>query len=275
MTYRRRTIRREFTLDGLGLHSGVPVTVRFRPSSEGIRFFLGAQSWTAIPENVTDTTRCTKLGEISTVEHAMSALAGADVTDVDVLLSAPELPALDGSSKEYYEPLIESGSEELGEVEAPGLFSRVFLQEGDVKIAISSGDGRWRFLFDPGARWPGAQEFEAHLPDDYAKEVGPARTFGFESELPMIRAAGLAKGLNEQSALVLGADGYLNPPARFEKEPARHKLLDAVGDLYLAGVPIRFLNVVCERSGHASHVRAARLIQESLQQPQTHGTFPI
>ncbi len=260
MTYARKTVRRQAEFEGLGLHSGVPVRVTVNPGNGGIVFRNGVQAWPATPESVTDTRRCTKLGDISTVEHLMSALAAVEITDAEVEVSAPELPAMDGSAAPYYAGLLEAGLEELGESETGELFSRIFVPDGEAKVAISAGTGHWRYEFHTGDRWPGLQVFETKdVVADYGAKIAPARTFGFEEELPMIAAAGLAKGLDETSALVLGQHGYLNE-ARSLDEPVLHKMLDAIGDLYLAGIPIRFLNVTAARTGHTANVKAAALL---------------
>lgn len=264
MILHRRTLRHEVRFEGRGLHSGNPVVVRFVPSSYGIRFSLGSEFVKAIPANVTDTTRCTRLGSISTIEHAMAALAGREITDLDIVLTAPEMPALDGSSKVYVESLQQEVFEPLGETEIPDLFSRVFVQEPNAKVALSAGNGHWRYEFSSTDVWPKFMEFEAlDVVAAFPDEIGPARTFGFEHELPAIRAAGLAQGLDLDSALVIGEAGYMNE-ARFPDEPARHKLLDAVGDIYLAGVPIRYLNLVAERTGHRMHVAAAQRLRDAI-----------
>jgi UDP-3-O-[3-hydroxymyristoyl] N-acetylglucosamine deacetylase len=180
-----------------------------------------------------------------------------------VEVSAPELPALDGSSKEYVDGLTVVGQSPLGEAEIQPLFTRVFVQEERWKIAVSNGGGHWRYCFESD-KWPIEQVFEV---DDvvaaYANQIAPARTFGFEDEIPSIRELGLAKGLDLDKALIVGSNGYVND-ARFPDELARHKLLDTIGDLYLAGVPIRFLNVVAERSGHTANVKAAAILREAV-----------
>jgi len=228
---------------------------------------MGSEMVSATPENVADTTRCTKLGPISTIEHAMAALAGLEITDVDVVLDAPELPALDGSASTFAECLAGVGFEVGESVEWPDLFSRVFIHEPEGKIAISAGSGQWRYEFQSDAQWPRYQDYETFdVVEDFRTEIAPARTFGFEAEIPAIRAAGLAQGLDFESALVIGAEGYVNEP-RFPDEPARHKLLDAIGDIYLAGIPIRFLNLVGERSGHRINVEAARRLREAVGPP--------
>ena len=264
MTFPHRTLRNSVRLDGFGLHSGAAVTVTIHPGRGGIYFRSGAERVEARPENVTDTTRCTRLGGISTVEHVMSAFAGLGITDAEVELSSPELPAMDGSASALVGAILTTGTEDTGTFELAPPFSRVFLQEGEIKIAVGKGDGHWRFEYDAGTRWPGAMTFE--LPttvEGYANEVAPARTFALMEELPPIFMAGLAKGLDQDSALVLGIEGYKNTP-RFPDEPARHKLLDLIGDLYLSGVPIAALNVVATRSGHRTHVKAAALLAQAV-----------
>lgn len=264
MNFTRQTLNTSVGLEGLGLHSGEPVTVTIHPGERGIWFRCGSHVVQAIPENVTDTTRCTRLGEISTIEHLMSALAGLDITDAEVELSTPELPAMDGSAKPFVEALMTVGRSVLGETQLKDPFSRIFVQEPDAKMAISRGSGHWRYTFETGERWPGTQIFESeHIDQVYVEAVAPARTFGFAEEIPVIIERGLARGLNLETALVIGETGY-NNYALFEEEPARHKLLDAMGDLFLAGVPPRFLNVAAERTGHRANVKAAQLLWQAI-----------
>lgn len=240
------------------MHSGVPVKVTVNPREEaGIVFRYCEEKVQAIPENITDTTRCTRLGLISTVEHLMSAFAALGIAAVEIEVSAPELPALDGASKIYIEGLANAGIVDFDKVEITGPFARVFLTHEGGEIAIAKGTGRWRYVFEGGDRWPPYQDFEVHADAaTYASEIAPARTFGFSDEIEKIRAAGLAKGLDEKTALVLGESGYVNP-SLFPDEPARHKLLDLMGDLYLSGVPISVLDVVGHRTGHTANVLAA------------------
>jgi UDP-3-O-acyl N-acetylglucosamine deacetylase len=264
MIDRRKTLAAPVTLQGLGVHTAVPVTVTLHPGQDGIAFRYHGTRTPARPENVTDTTRSTKVGEVGTVEHLMSALAGLEVTDLEVELNAPELPALDGSSLPYVRAMSEAGFEDLGERQLPPLFKRVFHQDEAIKIAASKGDGHWRYVFATDDRWPNEQSYEA--PDvvaAYAEEIAPARTFAFAEEIPKLIELGLGKGLDIDTALVLGIEGYKNDPL-FPDEPARHKLLDLMGDLYLSGVPVRFLNVVAERSGHRTNVRAAALLAQAM-----------
>lgn len=262
MIFPRQTVRDTLSFRGLGLHSGAPTEVRIHPGSDGIRFRLGDEVVPASASAVIRTERCTQLGPISTVEHVMASLAGMDVTDAEIELTAPELPALDGSALPYVQAIQKSGVEVVGQLEVKGLFARLFVKDGDAKVAVSAGEGHWQYRLVCPGRWPELQEFAVDLnPEFFSEGVAPARTWGFEEEVEQVLARGLAKGLDWDSALVLGKEGYKNE-ARFPDEPVRHKLLDLCGDLALSGVPLRALNVAGTRSGHRLNVRAAKLLAE-------------
>lgn len=265
MSFTRQTVASPVTFEGLGLHTGIPVRMTVHPGNDGIQFRLGSDRYLAAPENVTDTTRSTRLGTIGTIEHLMSAFAGLEVTDAEIELDAPEVPGMDGSATLFVQGLQQVGLESLGENPMPQLYRRVFYHQGEVKVAVAKGSGHWRYVYETGSRWPGTQSFEAQsVVDIYPAEIAKARTFALSEELPMITQMGLGKGLDVTSALILGVDGYDND-ARFTDEPARHKLLDLIGDLYLAGIPISLLNVVSERSGHAVNVKAAAMLKAATQ----------
>ena len=255
-------------MSGKGLHSGEPVTVRILPSSDGVRFQYGKDVFDAVPANVTDTSRCTVIGCVRTVEHLMSALAASAITDAHIELTYPELPGLDGSALPFLDALTECGREALDSKEIKDVYTRLFVQSDDLKIAVGKGNGHWRFDFvTAGDRWPGEMTYESlDITEAYRSEVAPARTTVFTEEIELVRAAGLGKGLDESSVLIIGEKGYENA-ARFPNEPARHKLLDLIGDLYLSGIPIDQLNVVGYRSGHRRNVEMAKLLFDSCQTP--------
>jgi UDP-3-O-[3-hydroxymyristoyl] N-acetylglucosamine deacetylase len=249
---RRRTVLEPVTFTGFGLHSGQPVTARIHPADSGIAFRCDGSRVAAGPAAVTDTRWHTTLGDIATVEHLMSAFAGAGVTDAEVELSYPELPALDGSAAEYVLPTQPLG--EASEVVLPG--DEVMVEEAGSSIRVRAGSGVWSYTFRHGSD---TQTFTCQLPRDYPTQVAPARTFAFADQVPVLVERGLGQGLDMSSVLLLEPGGYANTP-RFPDEPARHKLLDLVGDLYLTGIPPGLLDVTASFSGHASNVRmAARL----------------
>ncbi len=263
-TYKRHTIGSSFLVDGLGLHSGRPVKVTVHPGELGIRFRDQGNWIDAKPANVTDTSRCTRLGEISTVEHLMSAFAGMGITDADVEVEGGELPAAGGCASEYVAAILNAGMIECGELTVNGPFARVFVQELPAKYAVGSGEGWWRASYLRDDEFIGRQEMELeYSPERYARDIAVARTFALESELEMAKQHGLGKGLDQSSCLVIGEGRFLNTP-RFHDEPARHKLLDLIGDLALAGVPISHLDVVAEFTGHRWNVEVARKLAESV-----------
>jgi len=245
---RRRTVLAPVMFTGFGLHSGRPVTVRIHPADRGIAFRCDGSRVPAGPAAVTATRWHTTLGHIATVEHLMSAFAGAGVTDAEVELSYPELPALDGSSAEYVLP-----TQPLDEAEVPVPRDEVVVEEAGGSIRVVAGSGVWSYTFRHG---DGTQTFTCRLPRDYPAQVAPARTFAFAGQVPDLVAQGLGRGLDRSSVLLLDRDGYASTP-RFPDEPARHKLLDLVGDLYLTGIPPGLLDVTASFSGHTANVRMA------------------
>ncbi len=264
MIFTRQTVANPIGFVGVGLHTGVEVQLTVHPGENGIGFRYGSLRTEASPENVTDTRRSTKLGEVGTIEHLMSALAGLEITDAEIELTAPEVPGFDGSAMMFCEGLISAGVLSLGERELPSLYSRVFLQELPLKIAVGKGTGHWRYEYETGDRWPGSMHYETlNIIDSYQAEIAPARTFVLTEEFPMIEQFGLGKGLTRDSVTILGTEGYENE-TRFPDEPARHKLLDMLGDLYLSGVPARFLNVVGNRNGHTANVKMAAMMHQAV-----------
>lgn len=261
MEFERKTVAEDAFFEGHGLHTGISVRVAVRPGSQGIWFTHGRERVRAAPENVASTDRCTTIGSIATIEHIMSAFAGLGITDAEVELSGPELPALDGSSLEYVRGLADARLAPLGWAVVHGPFPRLFVQVGDVRLSASKGEGHWRYRLLTHGRWPGEQIAEyPNVTEAYTSEIAPARTWCFGDEVEVLRSLGLGRGLSLESTLIIGEEGYMNAP-RFPDEPARHKLLDLIGDLYLSGAPPGALNVTASRSGHATHVRLAALIR--------------
>ncbi len=265
MTYTKLTLSDSITLTGKGLHCGEESKVTLHPSDAGLVFRFGSAVVPAVAESVTDTRRSTSLGPCRTVEHVLSALAGLGVTDCLIELEGcGELPALDGSALDYVRAIQSVGMVEAGLAEAHRLFTRVFAMNDHAKVAVSAGQGHWRYLLEgENGRWPSHQEAEITSLDQYPEDVAPARTWVFEDQIEMARSAGLGLGLDIESCLILGAGGPVNP-ARSASEAAAHKLLDLMGDLALTGMPLKFLNASAERSGHALHVQAALKVRQEL-----------
>jgi UDP-3-O-[3-hydroxymyristoyl] N-acetylglucosamine deacetylase len=247
MICQRRTLLHVVTLTGRALHSGRPVEVTIHPGDNGIAFRCDDSRVAADPAAITGTRWHTTLGDIGTVEHLMSAFAGSAITDAEVELSYPELPALDGSAAGYvFHP------QPLGEAEILLPRHEVVVETPTASIRARAGSGLWSYTFDHST---GTQTFSCELPGDYPAEVAPARTIALTDQV----APGLGQGLDVDSVVLLGPDGYENVP-RFPDEPARHKLLDLVGDLYLTGIPVGMLDVTARCSGHTTNVQLAALL---------------
>jgi UDP-3-O-[3-hydroxymyristoyl] N-acetylglucosamine deacetylase len=253
VTHRRRTLLAPVTLTGLGLHSGQPVTVRIHPADTGIAFRCNGSRVSAAPSAVTSTRWHTALGHVGTVEHLMSAFAGVGITDAEVELSYPELPALDGSAAGYVAVL---RTQPLDEAEILLPRREIVVETPGSSIRVRAGTGVWAYTFAHGS---GTQTFTCQLPRDYPAEVAPARTIAVADQVPAMLAQNLGQGLDMSSVVLLTSDGYSNVP-RFPDEPARHKLLDLAGDLYLTGIPPGLLDVTASFSGHTANVRMAALL---------------
>jgi UDP-3-O-[3-hydroxymyristoyl] N-acetylglucosamine deacetylase len=256
MIHPRRTLLTPVTLTGLGFHSGHPVTVTMHPADSGIAFRCNGSRVAATPAAVTGTRWHTTLGAVGTVEHLMSAFAGVGITDAEVELSYPELPALDGSAAWYVAAL---RTQLLGEAEFSLPRKEIVVETPAAEIRVRAGSGVWTYTFGHGDR---TQTFTCQLPRDYPTEVAPARTIAIADQVPALVAKGLGQGLDTSSVLLVGPDGYANTP-RFPDEPARHKLLDLLGDLYLTGIPAALLDVTASFSGHTTNVRMARALSSA------------
>jgi len=262
------------TIAGVGLHSGRPATIQILPASSGAGLVFvdspSGQEIAAVARNVIDTSRCTQLGfggsVIQTVEHVLSALAGCGVDDALIVSSGGEAPAVDGSALPFVTairtaglvPVPNSSSAPLT-VDAPKLFTA-----GDSVILVEPSD-RFRatvVLDYPNHSYIGTQVFRYDSGEmAYDTEVAPSRTYGFLHEVEALRAHGLALGASEENALVLGAHEYLGD-RRFGDELARHKMLDLIGDLALAGRPI-IAKITAIKPGHAANTMLARALSST------------
>jgi UDP-3-O-[3-hydroxymyristoyl] N-acetylglucosamine deacetylase len=262
-------------VSGVGLHSGAAARVTLVPADAagaGVVFVPGggAQEIPARASNVVETARCTVLGgaagRIATVEHLLSALAGMGVDDCRVVVEGPELPIGDGSALLWTEALGQAGVVELPGV--PGVLPPLVL---DGPLVLGGPGGSFVAAFPSDTpRWTAAIAFDHPLVGvqvarfggagaDYAAEVAPARTFGFAHEIEALRAAGLARGGSLDNALVVFEDRF-SAPLRFDDEFARHKLLDLMGDLALAGVPL-VADVFAVKPSHRLNTEFARLVE--------------
>jgi UDP-3-O-[3-hydroxymyristoyl] N-acetylglucosamine deacetylase len=251
---RQRTIKTVIRATGLGLHTGAKVTLHLRPAAPDTGIVFRRLD---LPEPidiradalaVTDTRLCSALAaggaKVATVEHLMSALAGLGVDNLHVDVDGPEIPILDGSASPFVYLLQSAGIEEQP---VPKRFFRirrpVEVRDGDKWARFAPYDG-FRLSFTIDFDHPALSRTPSTVTVDfaevsYAKEIARARTFGFVQELEVLRSNGLAQGGNLDNAIVLDEYRVLNADGlRYADEFAKHKVLDAIGDLYLVGHPL-------------------------------------
>jgi len=262
-----RTIRSEIELSGIGLHSGAPVSMRLVPAPAGSgivfrRTDLDNFEIPAIGRNVAKVSYATSLMRqsvlISTTEHLLSALIGFGVDNVIVEVDNLEVPILDGSALPY--------------VEYIRILKEIEVREGSKFIGVYPGAG---YGIEYTIDFPepiGYEKFTGDLATgDYVKLIAPARTFGFKEDEAMLRDMGLIRGVSNESAIILSRRGVENGPLRFADEFVRHKVLDLIGDLALAGRRIQG-RVVAERAGHAMHTALVqRLMRDRSAWELAHG----
>jgi UDP-3-O-[3-hydroxymyristoyl] N-acetylglucosamine deacetylase len=260
--WNQRTVAKRVTCTGVGLHSGKSATLTLAPApaDAGITFVrmdLGVE----IPgrnDFVVDTTLSTSIGlgpaRISTVEHVLAALQGMGVDNCRVEVDGPEIPILDGSAAPFVALVREAGlqSQRAGRrylvIDQP-----VEIRDGDKLAKLEPSDGfSVEFTADFGHPLITNQAFRVGVTErSFEREIARARTFCFRRDIERMQAAGLAKGGSLENAIVVDAFSILNPEGlRFPDEFARHKVLDAIGDLALFGMPVLGA-LTAVKSGHA------------------------
>jgi UDP-3-O-[3-hydroxymyristoyl] N-acetylglucosamine deacetylase len=253
---RQTTLRDQAVLSGIGVHSGLPVTLILHPAeaNTGLRFircgFGGGRDREvcAAIGAVTATEFATVLGDasgplVSTAEHVLAALRGLGVDNAVVEIDSPEAPIMDGSAAPFVAAIDQVGLESL---DAPRRFIRVLKR---VRVALKDAYGEFR-PYARGFRVEAEIEFDHPAigqqslaldvrPDTFRREIARARTFGFMRDVAKLWSAGYALGASLENTLVVADNRVLNPEGlRFRDEFVRHKMLDAVGDLALAGAPL-------------------------------------
>jgi UDP-3-O-acyl N-acetylglucosamine deacetylase len=269
----QRTLAAEATVEGVGFVTGACVRVRFRPAppETGLVFCRtdrpASPPLPALAASVTDTRRRTTLGPaasgVTLVEHLLAALAGLRIDNCRIELDGPEPPGLDGSAAGFVTAIlnartvVQAARRPVRAVAAP-----VVLSAGGATVAIHPVDHpglRISYHLDYGTIGPiPRQTFTLDArPADFAHEVAPCRTFVTAAEAESLRAQGVGKHLTAANLLVFGHRGPIDNRLRFADEPARHKVLDLIGDLALCGFDLAG-HVVAYRSGHALNVALAR-----------------
>ncbi len=268
----QQTIAKSISYTGIGLHSGQPVTIELHPGPEdsGIVFcrtdLQGRPCVKASAENVTDTMRATTLengaAKVFTVEHLLAALSVFGIDNCRIDISSPEPPVADGSALVFWQllqkaqVLIQGSKRRIRRVP-----KEVSIRETDRFIAILPYDGfRITFTSVNPHHFLGVQCCDIEVtPQNFIEEIASARTIGFLHEIEALQAKGLALGGSLENAVVYDGNGPVNEP-RFADELVRHKVLDVIGDLSLAGV-IRG-HVIALKSSHALNTALAKRLSE-------------
>ncbi|WP_174422456.1 UDP-3-O-acyl-N-acetylglucosamine deacetylase [Calidithermus chliarophilus] len=247
-------------VSGIGLHSGERATVRFHPAEGPVRFRVGGVEIPARASAVVDTLRCTTLGaqgaRVATVEHLLGALWLKNLWQgLLVEVEGPEIPILDGSAREWLRALEPLPANPLEPLPLPRPL-RVLEDQGQI-VAEPAPEFRLSVTITFKHPLIGYRRFES--PPGRLAEVAEARTFGFLRDLEALRAQGLAHGASLENTLVYTETSSLNAP-RLPDEPVRHKALDFLGDVYLAGAPFRG-HFTVHRGSHRLHVELARALE--------------
>ena len=249
-----QTISKSISFNGIGLHSGTKVNLRIEkaPVNNGIKFIRSDKKnnnfINAIWSNVTNTNLCTTISNqynisVSTIEHLMSALSGLHIDNVNIYIDGPEVPIMDGSSKQFVESLEANG------IEIQNKKRKIIKIKKEINVSNSNGSVKLspnpEFSIDFEIDFPSSliskQSCQLQLINgNYKTDIASARKFGFEKDVQYLRSNGFALGGSLDNAVVVGEHKILNKDGlRFEDEFVRHKILDSIGDLYLAGSPIQ------------------------------------
>jgi len=313
MSEKQRTLAREISLNGKGLHTGVNVTITFKPApaNHGYKFcrvdLPGKPIIDALAENVTDTSRGTTLfqnnASVSTIEHALAALHGLRVDNALIEMNAQEAPIMGGSAWAFVKAIKEAGIVELKEdrnyfvVKQKIVFSD---EEHGVDLIVYPDDHlSINVLIDYNSKILGNQYAILDSIDDFEEKICKSRTFVFFHELEPLFKMGLIKGGDLDNAIVIldkeveqseidriarlfnrpgistHTAGILNnTELRYPNEPARHKLLDIMGDLALVGHPIKG-KVVATRPGHYANTRLAKLMRQEMKKASSKREIPV
>jgi len=268
----QKTLRGKVSIKGFGLHTGKSSRITIEPADvdTGITFVKDGIEIPASYDNVVDVNHATNLGKdnvmIRTVEHLLSALYGLGVDNARIYVEGEEIPGLDGSSKIFAEEILKVGIKEQEKRRAYYKVLRAFKVEREDGgfIEVHPNGGGFRAVCTISYDHPFLKH-QAMCFDDfcsYCEEVAPARTYCFYEEIAHLLRMGLGRGGNIRNALVVGKEGFLNGPPRFEDEPVRHKLLDLLGDLKLLGLPIMG-EIRAFKAGHSLHLKFIKLFAQS------------
>jgi UDP-3-O-[3-hydroxymyristoyl] N-acetylglucosamine deacetylase len=272
----QRTIKKSVEVVGIGLHKGEPIKLRLEPldAGAGIVFYREdlAMSIALSPSSVIDTRMATVIGDkekgfISTIEHFLSAVYAYGIDNMRVIVDGNEMPIMDGSAISFCLLLDEAGVKEL---DVPKNILRVKkvieIQDGDKFVRLTPADRAsfdFRIKFDHPVIGEQSENFEFST-HDFIEEIARARTFGFAKDIQYLQSQNLALGASLQNAIGLDSHKVLNPEGlRFNNEFARHKILDAMGDMMVSGYNILAKYESFAGSHHLNYQLTSKLLSDS------------
>ena len=279
---KQKTISQEIHLKGIGIHTGNKVNITLKPAGPdcGVTFIrtdiTGAPRIKADIESllIQKSSRRSSIGnnqaEIQTIEHLMAALSCLGVDNIDVELDNNELPGLDGSAIGFVDALVDAGlKEQEKEKRIYTVSEPISIQEGASSITVMpSKEFKVSYTLNYDHPMLSSQFLELDVnAESFKTQIAPARTFCLESESKELQSQGLGLGANYENTLVVGTQGVIKNKLRFKDEFVRHKILDLIGDLYLAGCSIRG-HVIALRSGHSLNLRIAQKIHQQITKTQ-------
>ena len=276
---KRKTIKNTIEISGIGLHKGEEIKLTLKPSENnderGIIFkridVSGKNNVIKVDyRNLFDLERGTNIRneddvKVHTIEHFLSSLSIIGVTDILVEISGNELPILDGSSAGFVEKLLEAGIVELNEEIEPVVITEpvIFSDEkaGKYVMALPYDGFKISYTIDFNHSFLKSQYYELEVNlENYIENIAKCRTFAFDYEIDFLKKNNLALGGSLENAVVVGADGPLNPEGlRYPDEFVRHKILDIIGDLYVLGTPIK-AHIIAIKAGHYVNSRLTEMI---------------
>lgn len=276
LMFLQKTIRKRVQVRGIGLHTGAPAHLTFcpAPANTGVYFIRtdlsGRPAVAARCENVTATSYATSLGgeafSISTVEHCLSALAALRIDNMFIELDGPEIPICDGSAQDFLAAILKVGAVEQDYPRQYAYVTQPIYYGNAEKHAYIVPYNGLRVTSTIEFPHPciGRQKLDLDINEhSFARDLAKARTFGFLENVEALRARGLAKGGSFENAIVLDHDSVLNPGGlRFADEFVRHKIMDALGDLVMLGMPL-LGHLVLYRAGHDVVHRLVQKIRDS------------
>jgi len=273
----QRTIKNNIQCNGIGLHTGktVQMTLKAAPTGTGVVFIrtdLANTQIRAIAANTDTTSYATTLSQnnasVKTVEHLLAAFAGLNIDNVYIEIDSDEVPIMDGSARPFVKLIADAGivNQEMAQP-ALKVIKPIFVREGNKQLAIWPAETTSiSYFIDFNHPLLKEQSLQYQPTEEtFLREVSEARTFGFMSDVKTLQANGLAQGASLENAVALGEDSVLNKDGlRFRDEFVRHKILDLIGDLSLAGMPI-IGHIVAHKSGHGLNTQ---MVSKLLSSPQ-------